>query len=153
MARCQGTPIFMYRAKTIAHPFAFPQFGLQLFGPRCKLWDTRVADHLLTAIRFSIVYELRIKTLTTLFFVTVLARVRLDVVGGVACLSTFFAHQSCWLFPLVSAFIVVSFLFWPGSSGEGHFACSAPEFRLAFLTDQLGCFSLFEIVEILRVVL
>ena len=143
----------MYRAKAIAHSFAFPQFGLQLFGPRCKLWDTRFADHLLTAMRFAIVYELRIKTLTTLFFVTVLARVRLDVVGGIACLSTSLAHQSCRLLPLVSAFIVVSFRFGPGSSGEGHFACSAPEFRLAFLTDQLGCFSLFEIVEILRVVL
>ena len=143
----------MYRAKTIAHSFAFPQFGLQLFGPRCKLWDTRVADHLLTAIRFSIVYELRIKTLTTLFFVTVLARVRLDVVGGIACLSTSLAHQSCRLLPLVSAFIVVSFCFCPSSSGEGHFACSAPEFRLAFLTDQLGLVFPFEVFEVLRVVL
>ena len=92
MARCQGTPIFMYRAKTLAHSFAFLQFVLQLLGPRCKLWDTRVADHLLTAIRFVIVYELRIKTLTTLFFVTVLARVRFHVLGGVARPSTSFAH-------------------------------------------------------------
>ena len=89
----------MYGAKTVAHSLAFPQFVLQLLGLRRKLWDTRLAEHFLIAMMLAMKYEPRIETLTTFFFLTVLARVRLDVVGDVACLSTALTHQSCPLFP------------------------------------------------------